>query len=192
MRYSSARMEAGNRTGGTSVSVDVTDRVERFRVLFGASYAPLCSYAARRSVEPDDLVAEVLTVAWRRFDDIPAGAELPWLYGVARRTLGNQQRSQRRRERLGLRLAAQPAPAPPELSSDERVLRALAALRPQDQEVLRLAAWEQLGPTDIAVVLDCSPGAAASRLSRARARLRDQLTGSDPARTETGWEATDG
>lgn len=161
-------------------------------MLFDASYGPLCSYAIRRSVDPDDLVAEVLTVAWRRLDDIPAGAELPWLYGVARRTLGNQQRSLRRRERLGLRLAAQPEPAAPETGSDDRVLRALAALGFQDQEVLRLAAWEQLGPTDIAMVLDCSPGAAASRLSRARARLRDQLTALDPVRTETGWETTDG
>jgi RNA polymerase sigma-70 factor (ECF subfamily) len=177
--------------GPTSVSPGVTDRVERFRALFDASYGPVRTYALRRTAEPDDLVAEVLTIAWRRLEDIPVGAELPWLYGVARRTLGNHRRSLRRRERLSLRLAAQPPPAPPEAGSDERVIQALAALGEHDREVLRLAAWEQLGPADIALVLGCTPGAAASRLSRARRRLRDQLTASGPVRTETGWETTD-
>jgi RNA polymerase sigma-70 factor (ECF subfamily) len=40
----------------------------------------------------DDLTADVLVVAWRRRSDIPPGAELPWLYGVARRVLANYRR----------------------------------------------------------------------------------------------------
>jgi len=42
-----------------------------------------------------DLVEEVLLVAWRRLDDIPAGAEIPWLIG-ARNVLRNALRQQRR------------------------------------------------------------------------------------------------
>ena len=40
----------------------------------------------------DELTADVLVVAWRRRADIPAGAELPWLYAVARRVLANYRR----------------------------------------------------------------------------------------------------
>lgn len=61
----------------------MTEREDRFRALFDASYRPLHAYVRRRTCpsDADDIVAEVLTVAWRRLDDIPPGASLPWLYG---------------------------------------------------------------------------------------------------------------
>lgn len=52
------------------------------------------------------------------------------------------------------------------------IRQALARLRPADQEVLRLAAWEECTTAEIADVLGCTPNAAAVRLHRARARLR--------------------
>jgi RNA polymerase sigma-70 factor (ECF subfamily) len=52
---------------------------------------------------------------------------------------------------------------------------ALQRLAPADAEILRLWAWEGLEPQEIATVLDTSPGAARTRLSRAKARLREHF-----------------
>ena len=48
-----------------------------------------------------------------------------------------------------------------------------------DQEVLRLWAWEQLAPREIAVVLAITPNAASIRLHRATAKLREALRKDD-------------
>jgi RNA polymerase sigma-70 factor (ECF subfamily) len=65
------------------------------------------------------------------------------------------------------------APAPDE--PDDDLAAALAALRPDDAELLRLWAWEQLTPAEIAVVLDITSNAASIRLHRAREKLKEQL-----------------
>lgn len=169
-------------------------RTERFGRLFDACYQAVQAYARRRSsaADADDVVAETFVTAWRRLDDIPVGAELPWLYGVARRVLANQRRGADRRVRLQARLRANPEPrGTTTLSNDTAVLTALVQLRPGDQEVLRLAAWEQLTTADIAVALDCTPNAAALRLSRARRRLRNALTEIESGRTPTARKVTD-
>lgn len=58
-------------------------------MLFEESYEALLTYARRRVGEDaDDVVAETLTVAWRRLDDVPADA-VPWL--------GSKVRNRRRR-----------------------------------------------------------------------------------------------
>jgi RNA polymerase sigma-70 factor, ECF subfamily len=52
---------------------------------------------------------------------------------------------------------------------------ALAQLTEEDCEILQLAAWEELAPAQIAVVLGVRSVTARSRLHRARRRLRAQL-----------------
>lgn len=167
------------------------ERGERYRRLFEACYQPLHAYVRRRVTgsDVDDVVAEVLTVAWRRLDDIPPGADLPWIYGVARRTLANQRRSSERRLRLLNRIAHQPSV--PTADDNGMLIAALSHLAPRDQEILRLAAWEDLSPAEIAVVLQCSPNAAALRLSRARGRLREELTTSGVSRTQASRKVND-
>jgi RNA polymerase sigma-70 factor (ECF subfamily) len=159
------------------------ERAERFARLFASAYGPVWAYARRRAApaDVDDLVSEVFTVAWRRLDDIPAEAELAWLYRVAFRALGNYHRSIRRRLALMRRLRAEPPSG--ETSEPAGVHEALASLKAPDREVLRLWAWEELGPAEAAIVLGCSAQAAASRLSRARKKLRAALTGSEAGRT---------
>jgi RNA polymerase sigma-70 factor (ECF subfamily) len=170
----------------------VDDARARYRALFDACYAPLVAYARRRTRsydEADDVVADVFAVAWRRLDDVPTGAELQWLYGVAYRTLANARRSTTRRLRLLERLRNEPTATFPSDSDD--VLIALASLRRSDQEILRLAAWEQLQPAEMAVVLGITANAATLRLSRARAHLRAALTGSPGRRTQAQQKVTD-
>lgn len=150
---------------------------ERFRALFARHYPAVYRYAGRRlgADEAADAAAEAFTVAWRKIGHVPAEPDtLPWLYGVARRVVANAERSRRRRHRLTARAAAGLTEEDP--SSDRAgVLSALAGLRPADREVLRLAAWEGLGPGQIGAVLRCSPNAAAIRLHRARRRLEQAL-----------------
>jgi len=154
---------------------------ERFEAVHVLARDPLARYLARRAA-PDaveDLFADVMTVAWRRVRDIPDGGELPWLYGVARRVLANHRRAGSRFGRLVERLAfvergREPVSAPA-LAGDADLAAALARLPATDAEVLRLWAWEELTPAEIAAALGISPNAASIRLHRAKARLRTAL-----------------
>lgn len=157
---------------------------DRYAGLFDAHYEALLGYCARRVGLQDahDLVAEVFAIAWRRIDDVPAHeAALPWLYGVAHRRMLHHWRRTGRRRRLLARLRSTPRvdPVQPDTQLVQRaeyatVLDALSRLRPVDQEVLRLALWEELPHREIAAVIDCSEVAARKRLERAkRALLRE-------------------
>jgi RNA polymerase sigma factor (sigma-70 family) len=157
----------------------------RFNALFARHYPAVFGYAARRvgRDEAGDAAAEVFTVAWRRMGKVPEEPEtLPWLYGVARKVVANQERSARRRLRLTTKAATGLAPAhegPGPAALD--VEAALRHLAPADQEVLRLAAWEELPPAEMALVLGCSANAAAVRLHRARQRLAGEMSAKDRA-----------
>jgi RNA polymerase sigma-70 factor (ECF subfamily) len=153
---------------------------DRLEDLFEAHHRALLAYAARRCPtlsDAEDVVAEVFLVAWRRLDDVPAGDEaLPWLYGVARKTIGNQRRGLLRRGRLQARLEqTAERPETPGPTGTEPALEALARLSEGDRELLRLVAWEGLSHSEIAAVLGISVNAVAIRLHRARARFEKAL-----------------
>ena len=165
------------------------DDRHRFRLFYAAHFDALLGYALRRVAHPDDaadVVGETFLVAWRRVDDLPPDDEgRLWLYGVARKVLANQRRATRRRDRLGDRVRERistlvtPDPAG-EVAHRVDVVAALGRLGEVDREVLTLAIWEELEPREIAAVLGIRPEAVRTRLSRARARLRDAL-GDGPA-----------
>ena len=160
---------------------------EQFDALYAAHHPQVFGYLLRRCERADDAadaIAETFLVVWRRWDELPTGDDVrPWLYGVARRVLANQRRSAQRRSALAARLEAELTvrPLPLELvtdtadEADTALGRALAALSEDDREILTLEAWEELRPAEIAVVLGCSPGAARTRLHRARQHLREML-----------------
>src|SRR4029077_20093450 len=96
----------------------VMDAEPRFRALFTDAYPVLRRYARYRGLlgpDADDLVAEVLTIAWRRLDDVPVDDPLPWLFATARNVWRNGLRSARRRNALVLRL---PPPEPQNAPAD--------------------------------------------------------------------------
>jgi RNA polymerase sigma factor (sigma-70 family) len=157
----------------------------RFRALYDAHYGAVVAYARRRVAtyaDAQDVVSETFAIAWRRMVEVPeAEAALPWLYGVARRVLANQRRGSQRRADLSARLRSQGA-----VSDDiealvvagaerKRVLIALSRLRESDQELLRLAVWEELPHREIAGVFGCSESSVAVRLHRARTRLGREI-----------------
>lgn len=163
----------------------------RFRAAFDAYFGHVNRYCLRRIPvsEVNDTVAEVFTVAWRKVDQMPDGAEaLPWLYGVARNEIRNRQRSRRRSLALMARIAGQehsaaPGPESEVLRSIElrELMAAVETLRPVDREVLLLRTHEELGHAQIAAAMGLSPEAARKRLARAIARLRRAARIPDPA-----------
>jgi RNA polymerase sigma-70 factor (ECF subfamily) len=161
-----------------SIGPDVRRRA-RYEAVFATVYEPLQRYVRRRAplLSADDVVADALLVLWQRLDDVPIEAAVPWAYGVARRCLANDRRGTRRRLALVDRMEAQPAPAPtpPGTDRDDELDAALVSLPPDDQEILRLWAWEQLAPREIATVLDITANAASIRLHRAKAKLASRL-----------------
>jgi RNA polymerase sigma-70 factor (ECF subfamily) len=162
------------------VTPSLADEV-RFRQLYDGNLDLLRRYCFRRLPfdEVDDAVAEVFVVAWRRMDDVPDGDEaLLWLYGVARNIVRNLRRTTRPRYRLASKMRRTGTPVAPDPGAEvvrradyQETLDCLATLREGDQEVLRLAAWEELKPAEIGQVIGVAPHAASARLGRARDRL---------------------
>ncbi|TFD60891.1 sigma-70 family RNA polymerase sigma factor [Cryobacterium suzukii] len=168
-----------------------TAREKRMRDLVVLIADPVRRYLHRRTdpATADDVIGDTLLVCWRRLDEVPDDA-LPWAIVVARQCLSNARRAERRRTRLIGRIIAID---PPSATADEnpaastvdgavdgtaeadRVTTALAGLRRNDAEILRLWAWDELTSPQLAVVLGISANAAAIRLHRAKARLKQEL-----------------
>lgn len=179
---------------------DTASRRASFDGLYGRHHRAVLAFALRRTrtaADAEDAASETFIIAWRRLETAPP-EPLPWLYGIARRVLANQRRGMGRVERLRARLRAQPLefempppsadPGDPFDPDDSPAFAALARLRADDQELLRLVAWEELSHPHIALVLGISVNAVAIRVHRARGRFVQALEeegrkGSGPSRT---------
>jgi RNA polymerase sigma-70 factor (ECF subfamily) len=159
------------------------DRRERFEAVVDVVYEPLQRYFGRRTQSADvsDLLNDALLVIWRRLDSVPADHALPWSYGIAKRCLANHRRGERRRLRLVGRLVSETGN---ELVAQQRgaaetghpgLEAALDALDDDERELVRLWAWEQLEPRELAMVLDMTPNAVSLRLTRAKKKLVSAL-----------------
>jgi RNA polymerase sigma-70 factor (ECF subfamily) len=159
----------------------------RFEDVYSSSFVQVYAYCLRRTrgaEDAEDAVADTFIVAWRRLDDLLASEHRQaWLYGVARRVLANQRRISERYERIEERAMsfAQPiALDNPAQDVEHRlrlaaVLDGLAQLAETDQELLLLAAFEQLSHAEMATVLETKVETIKSRLYRARQRLQEQI-----------------
>lgn len=145
-----------------------------FDALFREHARSVYRYVARRAArdDADDLTADVLTVAWRRREEVPEGHELAWLYRTAAFTVANHHR--RSRPVLVEVLPEDPDQTSPEVLvvADLEVRAALASLSDRDREILLLTAWDGVDGDGLAETLGISRGGADAALSRARSRLR--------------------
>ncbi|REJ04787.1 sigma-70 family RNA polymerase sigma factor [Microbacterium bovistercoris] len=147
-----------------------------------SSASDLLAYLERR-VGPDDapdLLGETMVVAWRRVKELPAEPEAArmWLFGIARGTLLNHARGQRRRWALADRLRLQvreSATAPPADAGTE-VRDAIDRLEPDLAELVRLIHWERLSLVDAAQLLGIPASTARGRHQRAKEQLRAALS----------------
>ncbi len=159
-----------------------------FEAFYEAHAQPMMTYVRRRvgADDAEDVLAQVFTVAWRRFDTIPPPPEdRLWLFGVARHMVADYRRSTIRRNRLHHRLAEEalnPQGVPASFSSlRTRMDIAMEGLRPGDQEVLRLLLGDGQSHIEAAATLGCSSNAVELRYRRARARFREALLVLEPA-----------
>ncbi|MFJ8596561.1 RNA polymerase sigma factor [Streptomyces sp. NPDC093598] len=147
----------------------------------------------------EDVMAATFMEAWRLRDKVdPEGGSLrPWLLGIATNTARNQYRTNRRYRAAAQAAAAAELSVPDHADEvadriDDRrrlaaALTALAALRRPEREVIALCLGEGLDYEAAAEALGIPVGTVASRLSRARKKLRSMtVIESTPPGAETG------
>lgn len=129
----------------------------------------------------DDVLQQAYMKAFRRWSGFRGESSFgTWLHRIVYTTSLDHLRAARRRQLLHLRLASDHrSDATPARVEHLDLERALAKL-PVDQRVaLLLVDGQGFGYDDAATVLKVAPGTIASRLNRARAAMRTELSKGD-------------
>jgi RNA polymerase sigma-70 factor (ECF subfamily) len=161
--------------------LDETNESEetRFERLWREHYASVFAFARARVPSDelaDDVAAETFAVAWRHRQREPRNPRI-WLFAVARKTLSNQRRGQRRQQGLIARISNErpDGSLPDSGGATDSLAEAFNKLSFADREALSLVVWEELRPREAAEVLGITPAGFSVRLHRAKARLRKEL-----------------
>lgn len=164
------------------VSLVGADRHTVVRAFVERESSALLSYFLRRTASPDDaadMLGDTLLVIWRREGSIPSDETEArmWMFGIARRVLSGERRSQSRRDALSERLGARLATAVPSSADEDPdgVRAAIATLSETDQEVVRLVYWDGFTLAEVAQIMRMRPATVRSRMARAREKLRRHL-----------------
>nr|WP_201468436.1 RNA polymerase sigma factor [Microbacterium hydrocarbonoxydans] len=145
------------------------------------SQGDLLRFLHRRvgSDDAPDLYGETLLIAWRRVDDLPDDAveARMWLFGLARGTLLNHARGQRRRLALVDRMRAHMPGRATSAAADEGgdVRDALQRLKPELAEIVQLVHWDGFTLAEAAGIVGIPAATARSRYARAKDELRAAL-----------------
>jgi RNA polymerase sigma factor (sigma-70 family) len=160
---------------------------ELFGELFDRHWSSVYRYCrSRAGAEGEDLAAETFRLAFDRRGtyELDRPDARPWLLGLATNLIRNHLRSCNRGERAVMRLSqpgaiddptdllieyAEAAPLGP------KVAQALDGIPSCDRDALLLMAWNDLSYEEVAAALGVPAGTVASRISRARLRLRARL-----------------
>ena len=170
--------DVGDPASDASIIASSIDDPDRFGLIFERHFGAIHAYLQRRVGDDsaDDLATETFLKAFRARASYDRSRESsrPWLFGIAANVIHHHRRREARQLRAYRRLGPPPieAPADADLSA---VARELASLPLADREVLFLHAWADLSYAEIAEALDVPIGTVRSRLSRARARIREQI-----------------
>lgn len=163
--------------------MDGIEREARFERMFRDHVDAIRRYARSRLRSPEeaeDVTQQTFLVAFWKLDELTVDGELPWLYGIARRTTLSYRRSRDRQGLVAARMQLERVPSVQDSAGLPLVFQALGLLSEIDQEVLLFHALDGLSSREAAVVLGCSPAAYRVRLHRARRKLRDRLSELDP------------
>jgi RNA polymerase sigma factor (sigma-70 family) len=166
----------------------------RFAGVFDRHAASVFAFLARRVGRDgaEDLLGDVFRIAFERRSSYRTDAPnaRPWLFGIATNLVHRYRRSEVRELAALARLSgrtiasADPTALRAALLDDrvrlERVVHVLERLPAEERDALLLYAWEELTYAEVAVAQDVPTGTVRSRISRARARLRVELSDSTP------------
>jgi RNA polymerase sigma factor (sigma-70 family) len=135
-----------------------------------------------RRVGPDDapdLFGETLLIAWRRVADLPEDPTEArmWLFGLARGTLLNYARGQRRRlalvDKVRTHMPVRTVAPPADEGSEVR--DAMEHLKPDRAEIVQLVHWDGFTLAQAADIIGIPAATARSRYARAKDDLRAAL-----------------
>jgi RNA polymerase sigma-70 factor (ECF subfamily) len=147
----------------------------------GAAIGRLCMALVGSQADAEDLTQETLLAAHDAFDSWRGeGTIRSWLFGIARRKCARHLETRTSgRAKLELLRDEPPAPDPADAASDRqlaaRARRALAEIRPSEREALILRYAGELSFREVAAACGIDEAAARKRVSRAHARLREEL-----------------
>lgn len=148
---------------------------------------------ARGAAEPDDVTSEVFLQVFRRLGSFSGdeGAFRSFLYTVAHRRLVDEWRARSRRPRLADWPVGQAAPRAVTPSAEHealvslgerRAVELIAALTPEQRDVLMLRVLADLTVEQVATVLGKRPGAVKALQRRGLESLRRQVDGGGAGR----------
>jgi RNA polymerase sigma factor (sigma-70 family) len=160
---------------------------EAFGLIYDRHAAILLRFLGRRAGArvAEGLLGELFRIAFerRKTFDVSRPSALPWLYGIGSNLLLKHRRGEARRLHASARIAAGREPADARTGAAARDARllfprvagAIEALPDDERQALLLFAWEELSYQSMADALELPIGTVRSRLSRARAHLRELL-----------------
>jgi RNA polymerase sigma-70 factor (ECF subfamily) len=149
--------------------------------LFDRHAPRLFRHASRLLTSRED-AKDAVTIAffelWRKRASVRLvdGSPLPWLLNTVSHTARNLERSSRRYRTLIARAARPEQPAEISAGDESGVLAALRRLPAREQSVVVLTVLEGYPEREAAQTLGIPVGTVKSRLARARAKLRDEMT----------------
>ena len=140
--------------------------------------------------DAEDAAQSAFVKAYLSLGRFREGAPMrPWLMRIVANEAKNARRSSQRRDRLAERSVERYCTIAPSAEDGaiaevvtEDLLRALGRLDDRDRSIIALRFFAELSEAETAVALECPVGTVKSRLSRAMARLREQL---EPPRAAT-------
>jgi RNA polymerase sigma factor (sigma-70 family) len=175
------------RTDDAQSTAGIADR-RSFEHCFEELFPVVHRYLARRvgTALADDLAAETFAIAYRRREDYDPerGLARSWLYGIATNLLRNHWRAEQHLLQLDALLSSDvELRQDPDLSDDRlsaslvapKLAAALSELTAERRDVFLLYVWADLSTPEIGDALGIPDGTVRSRLSRARAELRERL-----------------
>lgn len=167
------------------------DEPDRFAAFYRRHVGTILRYLRGR-LSPDvaeDAAHEVFLRAFRQRATYEPRfpTARPWLYGIAANVIADHHRNEVRRLRALERESQVSTTAPrsevdaPELSAE--LAAALRRLSLGDREALLLTVWGELSYEETAAALGIAVGTVRSRIARARAFLRAELTAASQSST---------
>jgi len=165
---------------------------QEFGTLYDRYATVLYGYACLRIGRgpAEDVVADTFLAAFsqRHSYDLARASARPWLFGILTNKIAERSRTEKIHYRAHARawqnpvldgIADQVADQVTARAQRGRLAAALSRLNAADRHVLLLVAWGQLSYDEVAQALRIPPGTVASRLNRARRKVRAALDDED-------------